>query len=101
MCGIAGWVAFDRDLTGERPVLEAMTAAMACRGPDGAGLHLARHAALGHRRLAVIDPAGGAQPMAAEEDGHTPAVLTYSGEVYNHRELRAELELAGHRFRTR
>ncbi|MEV6208395.1 asparagine synthase (glutamine-hydrolyzing) [Kitasatospora sp. NPDC051914] len=101
MCGIAGWVAFDRDLTGERPVLEAMAATMACRGPDGAGLYLARHAALGHRRLAVIDPPGGAQPMAAEEDGHIPAVLTYGGEVYNHRELRAELELAGHRFRTR
>ncbi|PBC71203.1 asparagine synthase (glutamine-hydrolysing) [Streptomyces sp. TLI_235] len=101
MCGIAGWVAFDRNLTRERAVLEAMTATMVCRGPDGGGLHLARHAALGHRRLAVIDPPGGAQPMAVEEDGHAPAVLSYSGEVFNHRELRAELERAGHRFRTR
>ncbi|WP_030269294.1 asparagine synthase (glutamine-hydrolyzing) [Streptomyces sp. NRRL B-24484] len=101
MCGIAGWVAFDRDLTRERAALEAMTATMACRGPDGGGLHLTRHAALGHRRLAVIDPAGGAQPMAAEQGGHSPAVLSYSGEVFNHRELRTALQHAGHRFRTR
>ncbi|MEV4611448.1 asparagine synthase (glutamine-hydrolyzing) [Kitasatospora sp. NPDC049258] len=101
MCGITGWVAFDRDLTAERAVLEAMTATMACRGPDAGGVHLLPHAALGHRRLAVIDIEGGAQPMTVEQDGRTLAVLSYSGEVYNHRELRAELELAGHRFRTR
>ncbi|MER8185866.1 asparagine synthase (glutamine-hydrolyzing) [Kitasatospora sp. NPDC094015] len=101
MCGITGWVAFDRDLTAERAVLEAMTATMACRGPDAGGVHLSPHAALGHRRLAVIDLDGGAQPMTVEQDGRTLAVLSYSGEVYNHRELRAELELAGHRFRTR
>ncbi|MFJ1705499.1 asparagine synthase (glutamine-hydrolyzing) [Kitasatospora sp. NPDC088346] len=102
MCGIAGWVSFDRDLTtSEHAVLDAMTATMACRGPDAGGIHRERHAALGHRRLAVIDIEGGTQPMTAEQDGRTLAVLSYSGEVYNHRELRAELELAGHRFRTR
>ncbi|WP_371494729.1 asparagine synthase (glutamine-hydrolyzing) [Kitasatospora sp. NBC_00374] len=102
MCGITGWVSFDRDLTTTgHAVLDAMTATMACRGPDAGGVHRERHAALGHRRLAVIDIEGGAQPMAAEQDGRTLAVLSYSGEVYNHRELRAELELAGHRFRTR
>lgn len=101
MCGITGWVAYDRDLTLERPVLDAMTATQVCRGPDAGGLHLERHAALGHRRLAVIDVEGGVQPMTVEHDGRTLAALTYSGEVYNHRELRAELEAAGHRFRTR
>ncbi|MFI9330176.1 asparagine synthase (glutamine-hydrolyzing) [Kitasatospora sp. NPDC052868] len=101
MCGITGWVAFDRDLTAERAVLDAMTATQLCRGPDAGGSHLERHAALGHRRLAVIDPEGGAQPMTVEHDGRTLAALTYSGEVYNHRELRAELEALGHRFRTR
>lgn len=101
MCGITGWVAFERDLTAERGVLDAMTATQARRGPDAGGVHLEPHAALGHRRLAVIDIAGGVQPMTAEHDGRTLAVLTYSGEVYNHRELRAELEAAGHRFRTR
>ncbi|WP_406195356.1 asparagine synthase (glutamine-hydrolyzing) [Kitasatospora sp. NBC_01560] len=101
MCGITGWVAFDRDLTTERPVLDAMTATQLCRGPDAGGIHLERHAALGHRRLAVIDPEGGAQPMTVEHDGRLLAALSYSGEVYNHRELRAELAAAGHRFRTR
>lgn len=101
MCGITGWVAFERDLTAERGVLEAMTATQVRRGPDAGGVHLEPHAALGHRRLAVIDIAGGVQPMTVEHDGRTLAVLTYSGEVYNHCELRADLEAAGHRFRTR
>jgi len=56
--------------------------------------------ALGHRRLAVIDIEGGGQPMTAAADGATVAVITYDGEVYNHRELRAELAGRGHRFRT-
>ncbi|KAF4409326.1 MULTISPECIES: asparagine synthase (glutamine-hydrolyzing) [Streptomyces] len=97
MCGIAGWVDFTGDLTGERAVASAMTETMVLRGPDSAGVWLAPHAALGHRRLAVIDVEGGLQPMTAEES----AVLTYSGEVYNFRELRTQLEAKGHRFRTR
>ncbi|MER7844367.1 asparagine synthase (glutamine-hydrolyzing) [Kitasatospora sp. NPDC096077] len=101
MCGITGWVAFDRDLTAERAVLEAMTATQLRRGPDAGGILLQPHAGLGHRRLAVIDIEGGVQPMTVEQDGRLLAALTYSGEVYNHRELRAELEAAGHRFRTR
>ncbi|WP_031069528.1 asparagine synthase (glutamine-hydrolyzing) [Streptomyces sp. NRRL WC-3742] len=104
MCGITGWVAFERDLAAEqsdRAVLDAMTATQTCRGPDAGGVHLETHAVLGHRRLAVIDIEGGVQPMTVEHDGRTLAALTYSGEVYNHRELRAELEAAGHRFRTR
>lgn len=101
VCGISGWVDFDRDLGQARGVAQAMTDTMACRGPDDEGLWLAPHAALGHRRLAVIDIEGGRQPMVAEEDGRPLAVLTYSGEVYNFRELRAELAARGHRFRTR
>jgi asparagine synthase (glutamine-hydrolysing) len=96
MCGIAGWVDFSRDLTDERETARAMTETMACRGPDDEGLWLAPHAAIGHRRLAVIDVEGGRQPMVAGSD----TVLTYSGEVYNFRELRRELESAGHAFRT-
>ncbi|RSM98646.1 asparagine synthase (glutamine-hydrolyzing) [Nonomuraea sp. WAC 01424] len=97
MCGIAGWVDFDRDLTTERATALAMTETMSCRGPDDQGLHLDRHAALGNRRLAVIDVEGGHMPMEAEG----LAVITYSGEVYNFGELRAELAAKGHRFRTR
>ncbi|MFD2077646.1 asparagine synthase (glutamine-hydrolysing) [Actinopolymorpha cephalotaxi] len=116
MCGITGWVDFEHDLNHERAVLAAMTATMACRGPDDEGMWTGAHVALGHRRLSVIDLEGGRQPMAAEDPGTsgaatpergesspgTPAaILTYSGEVYNFRELREELAAAGHRFRTR
>ncbi|MFH8681286.1 asparagine synthase (glutamine-hydrolyzing) [Streptomyces lydicus] len=100
MCGITGWISYGTDLTTQRPTLEAMTATMACRGPDAAGVWLGTHAAFGHRRLAVIDLDGGTQPMAVERDGRTLLVTTYSGEVYNYRELRAELEQLGHAFRT-
>ncbi|UQA96293.1 asparagine synthase (glutamine-hydrolyzing) [Streptomyces halobius] len=100
MCGITGWIAYDNDLTTQRHTLDAMTGTMACRGPDAAGIWLGAHAAFGHRRLAVIDIDGGKQPMSVEHDGRTLVVTTYSGEVYNYRELRAELEKLGHVFRT-
>ncbi|MET9296040.1 asparagine synthase (glutamine-hydrolyzing) [Streptomyces sp. NPDC003077] len=101
MCGITGWISYDNDLTTERATLDAMTGTMACRGPDASGVWLGTHAAFGHRRLAVIDIEGGKQPMSVEHDGRTLLVTTYSGEVYNYRELRAELESLGHTFRTR
>ncbi|AUX34248.1 MULTISPECIES: asparagine synthase (glutamine-hydrolyzing) [Sorangium] len=100
MCGIAGWVDYARDLTRERDVLQKMTRTMKNRGPDDEGLWLTPRAGLGHRRLAIIDLDGGRQPMIAEEDGAPAAVLVYTGEVYNFRELRGELEARGHRFRT-
>lgn len=100
MCGIAGWLSFDRDLRLHRPELDAMTRTMACRGPDAEGIWLDRHAALGHRRLAVIDIEGGCQPMTVRTDDGEVAI-TYSGEVYNFTELRNELVGRGHRFRTR
>ncbi|PZG16849.1 asparagine synthase (glutamine-hydrolyzing) [Nonomuraea aridisoli] len=100
MCGICGWVDFERDLRGARETAQAMTDTMACRGPDDQGLWLAQHAAIGHRRLAIIDLAGGRQPMVAADEGREPAVLAYSGEVYNFLELRSELSARGHRFRT-
>ena len=101
MCGIAGWVDFERDLSKEGVTARAMTGTLACRGPDAEGMWFDDRAALLHRRLSVIDVDGGAQPMAAEHDGRTTAVLTFCGEIYNFRELRAELVSAGHRFRTR
>ncbi|MEV6537874.1 asparagine synthase (glutamine-hydrolyzing) [Streptomyces sp. NPDC051665] len=101
MCGITGWVDFERDLSHESSTVGAMTRTMACRGPDAEGVWIDGHAALGHRRLAVIDPDGGRQPMTAEDDeGRTLAALTFCGEIYNYRELRAELSGLGHRFRT-
>ncbi|KUJ65859.1 asparagine synthetase B [Streptomyces albus subsp. albus] len=103
MCGVAGWVDFERDLTERRDVLTAMTGTMACRGPDSEGHWAGPHALLGHRRLAVIDLATGQQPMlgpAGAPPDAPRAVITFSGEVYNYRELRAELAARGHRFRT-
>src|ERR1700731_535784 len=100
MCGIAGWVSYDGDLRAQRNVIARMTKTMALRGPDAGGVFVARHVGLGHRRLAIIDLAGGAQPMQAEEEGRTIASLIYTGEVYNFAELRDELKRLGHQFKT-
>lgn len=100
MCGIAGWVWFDGDPDELSRSVDAMTETMACRGPDARGVWLDRDVALGHRRLAVIDLPGGAQPMVAEFGSHRVAV-TYSGEVYNFAELREQLLRLGQEFRTR
>ncbi|MFJ5995653.1 asparagine synthase (glutamine-hydrolyzing) [Streptomyces sp. NPDC092370] len=100
MCGMTGWISFDRDLTQQRAQLDAMTQTMACRGPDAEGAWLDRHAAIGHRRLAVIDLEGGTQPMVVPTDDG-PVTITYTGEVYNYTELRDELRRRGHRFQTR
>ncbi|MER8161801.1 asparagine synthase (glutamine-hydrolyzing) [Streptomyces sp. NPDC094472] len=100
MCGITGWVSFHQDPRTQAPVIEAMTATLTPRGPDAGGVWLGRRAAIGHRRLAVIDIAGGVQPMTDRPDAPT-TVLTYSGEIYNHHELRAQLKGLGHEFRTR
>ena len=110
MCGIAGWVRREGGPVTEDPGLaEGMARTMACRGPDGQGVRADRQATLIHTRLAVIDVAGGGQPMTAAaegvpedpDDAEPAAVLTYNGEVYNFQELRAELAGLGHRFRTR
>ena len=74
-----------------------MTDRLYHRGPDGGGYFHAPWAALGHRRLAIIDRAGGEQPMANEDQS---AWIVFNGEIYNHRDLRRELEARGHRFRT-
>ncbi|MFF3906174.1 asparagine synthase (glutamine-hydrolyzing) [Streptomyces sp. NPDC001848] len=99
MCGITGWVSYDRDLRTETATLDAMTQTMACRGPDDSGTWIDGPAALGHRRLAIIDLPGGCQPMTADTPGGTVA-LVYSGETYNFTELRRELTALGHRFTT-
>jgi len=96
VCGITGWVDYERDLTAERRTALDMTRTMRMRGPDDEGLWIDPHVALGHRRLAVIDVEGGVQPMS-----EGPATIVYSGETYNFRELRRDLEAHGHRFRTR
>ena len=98
MCGIAGIFSLgDRLSPAARASVGAMNGAMAHRGPDGDGFYEAPRVVLGHRRLAIIDRAGGRQPMS-NEDG--TCWITFNGEIYNHRTLRPLLEEKGHRFKT-
>lgn len=99
MCGIVGWIDWEQDLSQQGAVIEKMTSAIRHRGPDAKGMWLSPRAALGHRRLIVIDPEGGIQPMVCKE-GDYEYVLTYNGEIYNFQELRRELEARGHKFRS-
>src|SRR5580692_2603403 len=92
MCGIAGFVSVE-PLPDNDTVLRRMTGAIAHRGPDDSGFFRDRHAALGHRRLSIIDIAGGHQPMPNETNS---LWLIYNGEIFNHASLRPELEQAGH-----
>src|SRR5258705_6090319 len=97
MCGIAGIVSADPLTPDDYARAVTMRDVMRYRGPDGAGLHTDANAALAHRRLSIIDLAGGHQPLANETDS---VWVTYNGEIYNHRVVRAQLEGAGHRYRT-
>ncbi|MBI1361194.1 MAG: asparagine synthase (glutamine-hydrolyzing) [Alphaproteobacteria bacterium] len=94
MCGIAGFVG-----PGGLADLRRMMSALEHRGPDGAGTYHDPNASvfLGHRRLAIIDPGGGAQPMWNAEGS---IGVVFNGEIYNHVELRRKLERRGHQFRT-
>ncbi|GAA3501769.1 asparagine synthase (glutamine-hydrolyzing) [Streptomyces prasinosporus] len=98
MSGIAGWVDFHRDLVPEAATVRAMADALAHRGPDGAGEWIQGHAALAHRRLALLDEDGDRLPAVYATDGGPVAVLTLDGVITNHAELRRELAARGHRF---
>jgi asparagine synthase (glutamine-hydrolysing) len=94
MCGIAGLLHGDGEPV-ETAALERMAEALAQRGPDGSGVFVRGNVGISHRRLAIIDPLGGAQPMRLGD-----LSITYNGEIYNHLELRRELSAAGHHFQT-
>jgi asparagine synthase (glutamine-hydrolysing) len=98
MCGIAGIVSSDRldQDTSVRAI--RMRDVLTHRGPDEAGLHCDDHAALAHRRLSIVDLASGQQPLS-NEDGSVWVV--FNGEIYNHAEIRRELEAHGHVYRTK
>lgn len=99
MCGIAGWFDKHRDLRDERPTLAAMSSELRRRGPDEQGEYIKKDCALLHRRLAVIDPENGQQPMSTLYEGEKYTIV-YNGELYNTEELRLELMAAGFSFRT-
>jgi len=98
MCGIAGFFALQPRPLAPRSVLERMVEAVRHRGPDAAGVYLDRRAGLGHRRLSIIDLAGGRQPLSTA-DGKL--WVTFNGEIFNYVELTEELAARGRQFRTR
>src|SRR3954454_24686076 len=97
MCGIAGRFNYDAMRPVDRATLEAMTDSMSHRGPDASGYHVAPGIGLGHRRLSIIDLSTGDQPLC-NENGTVWTI--FNGEIYNFAEVRAELVVHGHRFRT-
>jgi asparagine synthase (glutamine-hydrolysing) len=98
MCGIAGIIASDQLTPEDRSRLPRMRDVIAHRGPDDAGELIDGQAALGHRRLSIVDLAAGHQPLS-NEDG--TVWIVFNGEIYNHAAVRPGLEAAGHRYRTR
>jgi len=101
MCGIAGWIDWRTRLSGAecRRYLAPMVEALRPRGPDDSGVFIEGKAALGHRRLSVMDPQNGRQPMVIEKDGRR-YVVVYNGELYNMAELKQELKTLGYKTRT-
>jgi asparagine synthase (glutamine-hydrolysing) len=98
MCGICGIVIADRDRHVNRDWLAAMNRRISHRGPDDEGYFVEQNVGLAMRRLSIIDVAAGHQPLANENQD---IWIVFNGEIYNHNELRTQLEARGHRYRTR
>jgi asparagine synthase (glutamine-hydrolysing) len=98
MCGIAGIVSSERLDADAAARALAMRDVITHRGPDEAGLHCDDYAALAHRRLSIVDLSTGQQPLSNED---ATIWVVFNGEIYNHREIRGELEARGHRYRTK
>jgi asparagine synthase (glutamine-hydrolysing) len=98
MCGIAGIVSTHPLDERTTAATERMRDVIAHRGPDDAGLYQDEYAALGHRRLSIVDLSGGAQPLCNEDRS---IWVVFNGEIYNHADVRRTLEASGHRYRTR
>jgi asparagine synthase (glutamine-hydrolysing) len=97
MCGICGIFNFGSRAPADRAALKRATDAMAHRGPDDEGFYLQGEVALGNRRLSIIDLPGGHQPISNEDE---TIWITFNGEIYNYRDLGADLLKRGHQFRT-
>ena len=97
MCGITGFLHFDRERKADPVVIKKMADTISHRGPDGEGYYLHENLALGHRRLSIIDLSTGDQPMFNEDKS---IALIFNGEIYNYIELREELKKSGYHFQT-
>lgn len=97
MCGITGWINFSDNIADKRNIIRNMAETLKDRGPDDEGFYYSSHALLGHRRLTVVDPKGGHQPMIKVIDGRK-YVIVYNGELYNTEDVRRELLKKGYEF---
>jgi asparagine synthase (glutamine-hydrolysing) len=99
LCGITGWIDWQRDMTQQEHIIRKMANSLSKRGPDALNTWTSPRAAFGHTRLIVVDPEGGSQPMSRQIDEQS-YTLVYNGELYNTEDLRKELIAQGHRFRS-
>lgn len=97
MCGISGIFSFDSNMAIDSELLQLMNNAQAHRGPNDQGYHIKPGIGLGHRRLSVIDLAGGHQPIYNEDES---VVVVFNGEIFNHHEIASQLKQLGHIFKT-
>lgn len=97
MCGIAGWIDFNSNISNNERVFSAMSDTLKRRGPDDSGTYISKNAVLMHRRLAVVDIENGKQPMY-KRSFDREYIIVYNGELYNTEDIRAELKQCGHRF---
>ncbi|XXM74521.1 asparagine synthase (glutamine-hydrolyzing) [Lysinibacillus sphaericus] len=97
MCGITGWIHYKRNLANQENIVAKMAEKLSKRGPDETNTWVSPHAAFGHKRLIVVDPEGGRQPMSITHQGHVYTIC-YNGELYNTEDLRTVLKGKGYAF---
>ncbi|AGK52689.1 asparagine synthase (glutamine-hydrolyzing) [Bacillus sp. 1NLA3E] len=98
MCGITGWIDYHQDIRKQTTTISKMAETLAKRGPDDTNVWTDIHAGFGHKRLVVVDPEGGKQPMTKEKSGNRYTIC-YNGELYNTEEIRRELLIKGYSFK--
>lgn len=99
MCGFTGWIDFENNLLDKRDTMGRMISTLSKRGPDAEGIYATTNGLLGHRRLTVVDPEGGGQPMTREVGGNKYTII-YNGELYNTEEVRKQLLERGYGFKS-
>ncbi|MEW8987873.1 MAG: asparagine synthase (glutamine-hydrolyzing), partial [Bacillus sp. (in: firmicutes)] len=97
MCGISGWIDYQKDIRSEAKTVARMAETLSKRGPDDTNVWTDLHAGFGHKRLVVVDPVGGKQPMTKEKSGNR-FTICYNGELYNTEDIRKELLIKGYSF---
>ena len=99
MCGFVGFSNLNSDISSARftHTLHILTKTLLHRGPDEEGFYISKHANLGHRRLIIIDPENGKQPMSCEYNNNTYTIV-YNGQLYNAKDIRDELISFGYEF---